>query len=329
MNSSTTKSRIVTLLAGIAIIALVVIAAVWLRSGRHPMKVGITQIVSHPGLDEVRQGVIKGLEQRGYRDGEKIQILFRNANGDPSLTLPIAQDFVRQKVSILVPITTPSALGAAKSTKTIPIVFGTVTDPVAVGLVTNIDHPGGNITGTSDRWPFEEQLQFFTKLLPKMRRVGVLYKPGDDVSRIGVEAAKKEAPKLNLEIVAEPVSNPSDIYATAVSMFRRVDAIYTGMDNLVVENLESLLKASREAGKPVLAGDAGSVGRGALASVATSMTDLGVLTAQMVAEVLEGKKPGDMPIRIVTGGKPVVNREAAKTFGIDEELLKQLKVELK
>ncbi|MGO8925416.1 MAG: ABC transporter substrate-binding protein [Limisphaerales bacterium] len=323
------KTNLIKVLVGIAVAAVVMTAVVWLRNSKQTVKVGITQIVSHPGLDEVHQGIVKGLEARGYRDGQKIQILFRNANGDPSLTLPIAQDFVRRGVSVMVPITTPSALGAAKSSTTIPIVFGGVTDPVGVGLVTNLDHPGGNITGTSDRWPFEEQVRFFAKLLPNVRRVGMLYKPGDDVSKIGVEAAKKEGQKLNIEIVAEPVSNPGDLYASAVSLFRRVDAIYTGMDNLVVENLESLLKASKEAGKPVLAGDAGSVGRGALASVATSMTDLGVLTGEMVADVLGGKKPGDMPIRVVTGGKAVVNREAAKAFGIEEERVKQLGAEMK
>lgn len=306
-----------------------VVGVVLTRQQKGLQQVGITQIVSHPGLDELRQGIITGLAERGFKDGKKIQIIFRNANGDPSLALPIAQDFVRQNVAVLVPITTPSALAAAKSTRTIPIVFGGVTDPVGVGLVANLEYPGGNITGTSDRWPFEQQLALFTKLLPNMKRVGMLYRPGDDVSKIGVEAAKKAAPALALELVTEPVSSSADLYPTAVSLLRRVDAIYTGMDNLVVENLESVLKAAREAKKPVLAGDAGSVGRGALASMATSMTDVGVLTGQMVADVLEGKNPGEMPIRVVSGGKAIVNRDATEEFGINEELLKRLGVEEK
>jgi len=289
--------------------------------------IGITQIASHPSLDEVREGTVEGLRQRGYEDGENIRILFRNANGDPSLTLPIAQDFVRQNADVIVPITTPSALGAAKSTDKIPIVFGGVTDPVGVGLVSSMEAPGGNVTGTSDQWPFKEQLAFFQQIFPELRRLGILYQPGDDVSGVGVNEMKKHAPGIGVDIEARPVSGASDIYATAVSILRDVDAIYVGPDNLVVENVATVLKAGREAGKPIVAGDAATVERGALAAVSIGMKDVGLLTGDIVADVLEGAAPKDLPVRILTSGRFVVNRKAASELDLDMRRFEQIGVD--
>ena len=158
--------------------------------------VGITQIATHPSLDEVREGVIEGLSARGYKDKVNVRIEFRNANGDPSLTLPIAQEFVRQRAAVLVPITTPSTLAAAKATDRIPIIFAGVTDPVGVGLVKSLQNGAGNISGTSDQWPFKDQLTFFKELMPSLKTLGMLYKPGDDVSKVALAAMTESAPNV-------------------------------------------------------------------------------------------------------------------------------------
>lgn len=291
-------------------------------------RVCITQIASHPSLDEVRRGVIDRLADHGYHDGENIKIVFRNANGDPSLTLPIAQDFVQQHATVIVPITTPSALGAAKSTDRIPIVFGGVSDPKAVGLVTSLEHPGGNVTGTCDKWPYEKQVGFFQQLLPHLTRLGMLYTAGDDVATIAVQAVKRYATERGIQVITRPVSNASDVYPSAVAMLRDVDAIYTGMDNLVADNLEGILKAAREANKPVLAGDTQSVDRGALATWSISMYDLGRNTGDMVVDVLEGQSPAELPVRVISEGKPVVNSQQAERFGIPSSRLQELKAQL-
>jgi putative ABC transport system substrate-binding protein len=291
--------------------------------------IGITQIVSHPSLDSVREGTLKGLADRGFEDGKNIRVVFRNANGDASLTLPIAQEFVRSNVAVIVPISTPSALAAAKSTNTIPIVFGGVTDPVGAGLVKDVTSPGGNITGTSDRWPFRQQLEFFTKLLPRMRKLGILYKPGDDVSKIAVDAIRENGPSFNLQVVAQPVSGPADVYPAAQRLFQDVDAIYTGLDNLIVENLQSVLKAAREANKPVLSGDEGSVEKGALAAFSVSMRDLGIATGNMVADVLQGKATASMPVQVITTGKGVVNLSTADDLKIDRHFVQELGADTK
>lgn len=286
--------------------------------------VTITQIATHPALDEVRAGLIEGLRKRGYEDGKTGRIVFKNANGDPSLTLPIAQEFVRMNPAVIVPISTPSTLSVAKATNSLPIVFSGVTDPVGTGLVKNLERPGGNITGVSDQWPFEAQVSAFLKVFPKAHRIGMLYTRGDDVSKIGVSAMTDLSKKLGFELRLSPVSQASDIYPAAVAMLRDVDAIYTGIDHLILENLDGLVKASREARKPLFGGESGSVEKGGVLALSINMTSFGDLTADLVAKVLRGQKPADIPVAVVTSGNLLVNKAAAGQFGLDLSALQNM-----
>jgi putative tryptophan/tyrosine transport system substrate-binding protein len=305
------------LLAGALGVALATASCTNRIEGKHLPLIAITQIATHPALDEVRAGLIAGLKKRGFSDGKTVTIVFKNANGDASLTLPIAQELVRLSPAVIVPISTPSTLSIAKSTTTLPVVFSGVTDPVGTGLVANLEHPGGNITGVSDRWPFEAQVAAFQLAFPKAHRIGMLYTRGDDVSKIGVDAMTSLSKKRGFELRLVPVSEGSDVYPAAVSLLKDVDAIYTGIDHLLLENLDGLVKAAREARKPLFGGESGSVEKGGVLALSINMTDFGDLTAELVAKVLGGQKPGDIPIAVVSNGDLLVNKEVAIRFGID------------
>ncbi|HVR08880.1 MAG TPA: ABC transporter substrate-binding protein [Thermoanaerobaculia bacterium] len=310
----------------IALVIACIIAITFLQQNRGNSQllpvVAVTQIATHPALDEVRAGLIAGLAKRGLIKDKTITIVFRNANGDASLTLPIAQEFVRMSPAVIVPISTPSALSAAKATSTIPIVFSGVTDPVGVGLVTNLEKPGANITGVSDRWPFEAQVLAFQRLFPNSHRIGMLYTRGDDVSKIGVLAMRALSSRLHFTLLLSPVSAAADVYPSAVALLRDVDTIYTGIDHLLLENLDGLVKASREAHKPLFGGESGSVEKGAVLALSINMTDFGDLTADLTAKVLRGAKPGDLPVRIVSKGDLLINKSAAQLFGLDVSALR-------
>lgn len=315
----------------LAIVAVLIVAlGIWAYKRSRPDNVKqlpivtITQIATHPALDEVRAGLIEGLKKRGYEDGKTVTIVFKNANGDPSLALPIAQEFVRMNPAVIVPISTPSTLSVAKATNTLPIVFSGVTDPVGVGLVQNLQHPGGNITGVSDQWPFEAQVTAFLRVFPKAHRIGMLYSRGDDVSKIGVNAMTDLSKKLGFELRLSPVSQASDIYPATVAMLRDVDAIYTGIDHLLLENLDGLVKAAREARKPLFGGESGSVEKGGVLALSINMTSFGDLTADLVAKVLSGQKPGDIPVAVVTNGNLLVNKSVATQFGLDTASLQNM-----
>lgn len=285
--------------------------------------VGITQIATHPALDEVRNGMINQLAELGFEDGTSVSIVFRNANGDPSLTLPIVEDFVRSEVDVIVPISTPSSLAAAKGTSEIPIVFSGVTDPIGVGLVGDLTKPGGNITGVSDRWPFDAQVEAFLKYFPDTKRIGMLYTQGDDVSKIGVEEMTRIASEKNFELILQSISQASDVYTSAVSLLRDVETIYVGIDHLLLENMDGLVKASREANIPLFGGESGSVEKGAVLALSINMTEFGALTGRIVARVLKGEKPGEIPIQVVSSGDLLANRKAAVEFGLDPDQLQR------
>ena len=310
-------------IAIVAVAAIGMIASKYMSEGSSTPTVAITQIATHPALDEVRAGVIAGLAKRGFVERKTVTILFRNANGDPSLTVPIAQEFVRLPASVIVPISTPSALAVANATKTIPIVFSGVSDPVAVRLVTDMKRPGGNITGVSDQWPYAAQIRTFLEIFPKVKSIGMLYTRGDDVSSIGTKAVSDLALSMNFRLQLVPISAPQDVYPAAVSLFQSVDAIYTGIDHLLLENMDGLVKASREANKPLFGGESGSVEKGAVLAVSINMTKFGDLTSELVVNVLKGAKPGDLAVEVVTYGDLLVNAAAAKRFNLDMAMLKQ------
>jgi len=129
---------------------------------------------------------------------------------------------------------------------------------------------------------------------------------------------------LNFELIKQPVSNPTDVYPAAVAMFKKVDAIYTGIDHLMLENLESLMKASREASKPVFGGESGSVEKGAVMAITINMYDFGMITSEMIAKVLHGTNPGDIPIGVIREGELLINREAATKFNLDIEKAEEM-----
>jgi putative tryptophan/tyrosine transport system substrate-binding protein len=286
--------------------------------------VAITQIAAHPALDEVRSGIISGLANRGFIGNQNVRILFRNANGDPSLTLPIAQEFVRLPATVIVPISTPSALAVANSTKIIPIVFSGVSDPVGIRLVADMKRPGGNVTGVSDQWPYEAQIRTFLKVFPNVKTIGMLYTPGDDVSSIGTKAVAGLASSLGFRLQLAPISAGQDVYPSAVSLLQSVDAIYTGIDHLLLENMDGLVKASREANKPLFGGESGSVEKGAVLAVSINMTKFGDLTSEIIVKVLNGANPAELPVEVVTDGDLLVNAAAVKHFGLNLRSLKQL-----
>ncbi len=284
--------------------------------------IGVLQFVTHPALEEVYESMKEQLKARGYVEGENLEIVMRNAQGDMNIVSAIAQDLSARDLDVLIPITTPSALAMAKVAPNATIVFTGVSYPREVGLVDDVAHPGGNISGVSDQWPFEEQIRSYLQIAPQTKRIGMLYKPGDDTAKRGLDAVMREAKGGSFQLVARPISQASDVYASAVDLFRDVDVIYTGIDLTVAENLDALLKASLEGNKPILGGDSGSVEKGAVMALSVSMHDIGRLTGDMVADVLEGERIGEIPVRFVRDGALLLNEERARAFGFNIDAIR-------
>ena len=280
------------------------------------IKVAVTAIVEHPALDAARDGIKEQLAAEGFVDGEQIDFIYESAQGAPEIAAQIARKFVGDEVSVIVPISTPSAQGAVAATKDIPIVFTAVTDPVAAQIVASREHPGGNVTGISDMSPLAEHLALILEITPDVKRLGVVYNPGETNSVVLVERLKEVAGPAGVEVVESPATKSGDVQQATLALVGKVDAIYIPTDNTVVSALEAAVSVATESQIPLYAGDTDSVPRGAIATVGFNYHDIGLQTGAIVARVLRGENPGDIDVTFATGTDLVVNPGAAAAYGV-------------
>ncbi len=163
--------------------------------------VAVSQIVEHPALDAARQGLLDGLKEKGYIEGDNLKFEYKTAQGNPAIAVQIARQFVGERPDVLVGIATPSAQALVAATKSIPIVFTAVTDPVGAKLLSQLQHPGKNVTGLSDLSPVNQHVELMKEILPKMKTIGVVYNPGEANAVTLVELLKKSAKEQGLQVV--------------------------------------------------------------------------------------------------------------------------------
>lgn len=289
--------------------------------------VAITAIVEHPALDSIRKGVIEELAREGFVDGKNIKIDYQSAQGSTATAAQIARKFVGDKADIIIPITTPSAQPVVAATRSIPIVFSGVTDPVAAKLVKSWAPSGANVTGISNHKPIAPQVDLIKKLVPELKAVGYVYSAGEVNSAIVLDELKTEAEKQGLNVVPVAVQRSADIGTAARSLNGKVQAIYISEDNAVVSAYEALHKAALEAKIPVIAADRDTVQRGAVAAYAVNQYDIGVATGKSAARVLRGEKAGNIPTQEVSQMELSINTKTAKELDINvpEALIKEAK----
>ena len=276
----------------------------------------MTAIVEHPALDAARNGIRDELAAAGYEEGHNLDFLFESAQGSSAIAAQIARTFVGDAPDVIVPISTPSAQAVVGATREIPVVFTAVTDPVGARLVASLERPGGNVTGMSDRSPIGLHLDLIRGIVPTARRLGVIYNPGEANSVTLVELIRKEAPARGLAIVEAAAARSTDVLPAAQRLVGNVDAIYVPTDSTVVTALEAVVRVGTDSQLPVFAGDTASVLRGAIAALGFNYYDLGRQTGKIVARVLEGAKPGDIPVEGVQITELYLNPGAAAAMGV-------------
>ncbi|WP_434631044.1 ABC transporter substrate-binding protein [Thermoanaerobacterium thermosaccharolyticum] len=278
--------------------------------------IGITQIVEHPALDSAREGFIKALKDNGYVEGKNVTFIQENAQGDMSTAQTIAKKFVDKNVDLIFSIATPTTQAVKKATSTIPIVFTAVTDPVAAGLVKSFDKPGGNVTGTSDMEPINDQLKLIKDLVPGAKRIGIIYNAGEVNSTVQVKIAKDDAASLGYSIVEATVSNSSEVNQAAQSLVGKVDAIWLPTDNTVASSVAAIIKVANSAKIPVVAAEKGMVEGGSLATLGISYSDLGYQAGLMAIKILKGEKPENIKVETAKNLQLIINQKEADAIGL-------------
>ena len=288
------------------------------------VKIGIAKIVQHVALDDVERGVIDAVKAAGIDAKYDLQ----NANGDVNTANQIAAQFRDERVDVAVGIATPIAIALANTMKDTPIVFGTVTDPLGAGLVKTLEHGERNITGMSDELPSVEHIKLFKKITG-IKTLGYIYTSNEDNSISGLELVKKGCKEAGLELVTQSISTSAEVRQAAEAIVNRVDGIYLTTDNTVFSALPSLVSVFNKAKKPIFSGDVtGAKNGGCFMASGFNYYKAGYATGEIVVQILNGKKPSEIPVRFMTQPSDsdlLFDLDVAKACGITipEEYLKQ------
>ena len=281
-------------------------------------KVGVIQLAEHLALDRAREGFIEGLSQEGFKEGENLEVIVNNAQGDQSNLATISQKFANDKPDLVCAIATPAAVSMASASPDIPVVGTAITDYVAAKLVKSNEAPGGNVTGTSDMNPIEEQVDLMTKVLPEMKTLGLMRSSAEENSRIQADIIKKVCKEKGIEVVEMTVSSVNDIQQVAQDLVnKKVEAIYAPTDNIISSAMPNLIRVTNDAKIPVFCGEEAQVEKGASITIGINYKALGVQTGKMAAKILKGEaKPAEMPIETAEKYQVTINDSASKLLGI-------------
>ena len=281
-------------------------------------KIGVIQLVEHKSLDIIYNSFKDELKNLGYVDGENVKITFQNAQGDMSNITSIVQGFEGDKQDVVVGIATPVAQGAMSLTKTTPVVFSAVTDPIGAGVLTDMNAPDKGMTGTSDAVQIDKIMDLALEITPNVKKIGFIYNPGEDNSVTNLGLLEKYVKEKNLELETVSISTSADLQTAAASLFEKVDMIFVSNDNTVAEAMPILTSEAIKAKKPVYVGADSMVMDGSLATVGIDYTDLGEETAKMVDEILKGKPVNEIPVKVFKDDLFIyVNTDTAKALGIE------------
>ncbi|MEA4924733.1 MAG: ABC transporter substrate-binding protein [Syntrophomonadaceae bacterium] len=297
-------------------------------AGDQKLQVGIVQIVEHPSLNTIRESIIAEMDKEGFKNGDNIVIDYQNAQGDQTNLKTICQKFVNSKYDLIIAIATPSAQAAVGETKDIPIVFSACTDPLGSGLVSSLEKPGGNVTGTSDAISAQKIMELAQRITPDIKTVGALYTSSETNSVSVINNLKEYAAQNGLTVVEATITNSSEVQQAVTSLVGKADAVFSPIDNTVASAMPLVTQVANKAKVPVYVGADSMVKDGGLATYGINYTILGQETAKMAVAILKGQKAGDIPVKTMTDMDIYVNKDTAAAIGITipDDVLKQAKV---
>jgi putative ABC transport system substrate-binding protein len=263
----------------------------------------------------------QALNERGFVEGQNVVIDYRWADGQYDRLPALATSLVRRQVAVIVTIGGEvSGLAAKAATATIPIVFIAGTDPVAIGLVTNLNRPGGNITGISALLSEQmaKRLGLLQELVPKAPLIGVLVNPSYSGFNLQVQQLQEAAGTLRQELHVENARTEREIGAAFEAIIqRRASAILVANDPFFFNRTTQFVVLAARHAIPTLYYRREFVAAGGLMSYGTDIPEQYRTLGVYAARILKGEKPGDLPVQLPTKFELVINLMTAKTLGIN------------
>lgn len=312
----TIMNKVIT--AGIVTAALTSSSTVYAE--KETYTIGIEQFAEHGSLDNCREGFLEGLAEEGLVEGENLTVEYKNAAADMGTAGQISDSFVSSDVDLLCGIATPSAQSCfnAAMDKEIPVIYTAVTDPLAAELADEEGNPVGEITGTSDKLPIQQQLEMIRTMLPEAETIGILYTTSEANSESAIKEYEALAEEYDFTIETAGITATADIPLAAQGLLEKVDCITNLTDNTVVSSLPAILEMANEAKIPVFGSEIEQVKIGCLAAQGLDYVELGRQTGKMAAQVLKGeKKASELPYETIEEASLYINEKTAENLGIE------------
>ncbi|MEZ7622675.1 ABC transporter substrate binding protein [Streptococcus sp. 20925_1_69] len=306
------------LVVGILLTSLISLHQLKADKKKDVFRIGISQFITHQSLDATREGFVDELAKQGYIEGKNIEIDLQNAQGEQRNLKTISQQLAESS-DVVLAIATPSAQSLANTTQTTPVIFSAVTDPVSAKLVESREHPGGNVTGTSDQSSdaISTQINLIKKVLPKAKTIGILYTQSEPNSVVQKDEAKRLLEEKGFTVVEKTILDSNNVKAAAESLMAEVDMVFVPTDNIISSTMETVKQVSIKHKIPVFGGSTEMIAVGGLYNYGTNYEELGRQTARMLVRVLKGEKPENIAVELPEKLELHTNQEMADALGID------------
>ena len=306
------------LVVGILLTSLISLHQLKADKKKDVFRIGISQFITHQSLDATREGFVDELAKQGYVEGKNIEIDLQNAQGEQRNLKTISQQLAESS-NVVLAIATPSAQSLANTTQTTPVIFSAVTDPVSAKLVESREHPGGNVTGTSDQSSdaISTQINLIKKVLPKAKTIGILYTQSEPNSVVQKDEAKRLLEEKGFTVVEKTILDSNNVKAAAESLMAEVDMVFVPTDNIISSTIETVKQVSIKHKVPVFGGSTEMIAVGGLYNYGTNYEELGRQTARMLIRVLKGEKPENIAVELPEKLELHTNQEMADALGID------------
>ena len=259
-----------------------------------PKQIALIQLGTHTSLNEIKDAVV----ERIFQEGKRYQITHRNAEFSMDTAAQIVASF-KGRADVAIAIATPIAQACYNGfDDDTPIVFAAVSDPIGAGLLANLEHPEGNITGTSDAIQVESILDKARLVDPELDELGFIYNPAEANSVSNKAKVEAYCTAHAIAVRSSAISASGEMSEIASSLIGRVDAVFVSDDNTVAAGMSALGSICREAGKPCYVGADSMVKDGGMLCLGINYTVLGTKTAEMALDILAGKKISDIPVKV-------------------------------
>ncbi len=277
-------------------------------------KIAIVNLMQHPVLDAVQNETIEYLENNGYSEDQGYTLVVKNLNGQKEILPTVVNEILSQNPEAVIAITTPVAQAFYGKTKC-PLIFSLVTDPIEAGILDSMKQVKPNLTGTSDVFPYERQLELIRQIHPDAKKLGLIYDPGEAPARFALNELERICPSYGFELTAKPASATNEVPQAANSLIGVADVLFISSDNTAIEAVPSLFSVCVKNKIPLYVGETGSVERGGIATCSVSYGSFGTKTGELASRMIKGET--NLPVYVPSEYEIVLNTSAAKLMGVE------------